>query len=75
MRAAPCPNCRGSRLYASKDVSAGGGHAPNYLPGLGGAFSAEKFNLVICADCGLVRFFARDTARAKIAESSKWERI
>jgi hypothetical protein len=75
MRADPCPNCRSSRLYASKDVSAGGGYAPNYLPGLGGTFSAEKFNLVICADCGLVRFFAREKALSRVADSKKWEKI
>jgi predicted nucleic-acid-binding Zn-ribbon protein len=53
MKVAPCPNCESRRLYESKGITAGGGNAPNYLPGLGGTFSAEKFNLVICADCGL----------------------
>lgn len=75
MRVAPCPNCGKNRMYATKDVSAGGGHAPNYLPGLGGSFSAEKFNLVLCADCGLVRFFARENALRKLSDSRKWERI
>jgi predicted nucleic-acid-binding Zn-ribbon protein len=71
----PCPNCASKQLYKSQDVSAGGGHAPNYLPGLGGFFSAEKFTLVLCGVCGLTRFFARPTAMAKLSESKKWTRI
>ena len=31
----PCPNCGGRTLYRGPETSAGGGHAPNYLPGLG----------------------------------------
>ena len=73
---APCPNCEGGNLFAhEKDVSAGGGYAPNYLPGLGGVFSAEKFRLVLCADCGLTRFFASKTARQKLRETEKWKRV
>ncbi len=70
-----CPNCGGGDLFRSKEISAGGGHAPNYLDGLGGFFSAEKFQIVVCKDCGLARFFARDTATAKLSESSKWTRL
>lgn len=73
---APCPNCRGENLYtAKKEVSSGGGHAPNYLPGLGGMFAGEKFKVVVCADCGLTQFLARSSARSKLAESTKWERL
>jgi predicted nucleic-acid-binding Zn-ribbon protein len=71
---APCPNCRSTNLFRSKEVSAGGGYAPNYLPGLGGLFSSEKFFLVVCGDCGLSRFFARPEATAKLPASPKWTR-
>ena len=71
----PCPNCGGKSLYRSKLVSAGGGHAPNFLPGLGSFFSAEKFHIVLCKDCGLTRFFARAQATAKLLQSSKWSRV
>ncbi len=70
-----CPNCGSRALFRSKEVSAGGRHAPNYLPGLGGLFIAEKFNLVLCRDCGLTRFFARREATEKVADSNKWERV
>ena len=72
----PCLNCDGGNLFVSlKDISAGGGHAPNYLPDLGGFFAAEKFRVVVCSDCGLTRFFARKSAREKLRESEKWKRV
>lgn len=71
----PCPSCGGDSLFRSPEVSAGGGHAPNYLPGLGSFFAAEKFVLVVCRDCGLTRFFARPQARAKLARVKKWKRL
>jgi predicted nucleic-acid-binding Zn-ribbon protein len=72
---ASCPNCRGGNLFRSQPISAGGGYAPNYLPGLGGFFGAEKFEVVLCRDCGLTRFFARPQARERLAEAKKWTRI
>ena len=72
----PCPNCDGGNVFVTeKDVSAGGGHAPNFLPGLGSFFAAERLNVVVCSDCGLMRFFASRTAREKLKESEKWKRV
>lgn len=56
-------------------MSAGGGYAPNYLPGLGSFLRAGKFFLVACASCGLVRFFASPEAIEKLPTSAAWERI
>lgn len=75
MNVSPCPNCGGRNLYRSQPVSAGGGHAPNYLPGLGGFLRSERFHLVLCKDCGLTRFFARREALDKVAHSRRWERL
>lgn len=75
MNLSPCPNCAGTNLFRSKEVSAGGGHAPNYLPGLGGFFQSEKFELVICRDCGLTRFFARPSALEKLSDAKEWRRV
>jgi hypothetical protein len=76
MAISACPNCGGKQLYqTSKDVSAGGGYAPNYLPGLGTFWGAERFNIVLCSDCGLTRFFASAEARAKLSSSTKWQRV
>ena len=74
-RIAPCPNCGGSNLFRTrKGVGSGGGHAPNYLPGLGGFLTSGRFHIVLCKDCGLTRFFATREATAKVADSPKWER-
>ena len=70
-----CPNCGSKNQYRSKEVSAGGGHAPNYLPGLGSFWKAEMFTLVVCSDCGSTRFFARAEAAAKVKASAKWTRV
>ena len=72
---APCPGCGGRTLYSGPPTSAGGGHAPNYLPGLGHFIFSAKFVLVVCRDCGLTRFFAQPEARAELKESSKWRLI
>jgi predicted nucleic-acid-binding Zn-ribbon protein len=75
MTISPCHNCGGSNLYRSRPVSAGGGHAPNYLPGLGGFWASETFQLVTCRDCGLTRFFASPKALEKLANSKGWQRV
>ena len=72
----PCPNCGGRTLYRGPATSSGGGHAPNYLPGLGRFIFSAKFVLVVCRDCGLTRFFvAEPEARARLRESGKWTAI
>jgi hypothetical protein len=72
----PCSNCGGRNLFRTrKPLSAGGGHAPNYLPGLGRFFRTGKFSLVVCRDCGLTRWFAWSEALQKLGESDKWEHV
>ena len=72
---AGCVSCGSTELYRTiKPVSAGGGYAPNYLPGLG-RWRAEKFYVIVCLECGLTQLFARREALDKLATSAKWERI
>ena len=73
MNLSPCPQCESSEVFQSEPVSAGGGHAPNFLPGLGHWYAAAKFRLVICRSCGLTRFFASPEALEKLAETDKWK--
>ncbi len=69
----PCPNCQGRTLYASREMSAWSGqHGPNDLDGLGGFFKPARLTIVVCRDCGQMRFFASPQARAKLKESKKW---
>jgi predicted nucleic-acid-binding Zn-ribbon protein len=70
-----CPNCGNGNLFESVEVSAGGGYAPNYLPGLGGFLLSAKFVLITCEDCGLTGFFTRPEDRSKLSTSSKWKKI
>ena len=72
---APCPNCGGRTLYQGPATSSGGGHAPNYLPGLGRFLVSAKFVLVVCRDCGLTRFFAQPEARERLRDSGKWKAV
>lgn len=64
--AKPCPECGQCNLFRT-EASSGGGYAPNYLPGLGGFIGSAKFEIVVCADCGLTRFFATQKSRSKLA--------
>lgn len=70
-----CPECGNASLYASKDVSAGGGYAPNYLPDLGTFFASAKFTVIVCKDCGLTRFYASKKARANLRDSKEWRKL
>ena len=74
--AVPCPNCQSRNLYKTKTgVASGGGHAPNYLPGLGKWYRAGRLDVVVCRDCGLTRFFADEEDRARLDDSNRWERV
>lgn len=71
----PCPNCRSHTLYEGPPVGVGGGHGPDYLPGLGGFCQSARLVPVVCRDCGLTRLFAVREARAKLKESRKWKSV
>ena len=70
-----CPECDGRNLFRSvKTIDAGGGYAPDYLPGLGRWYRGARFQIVVCKDCGLTRFFAADEARERLASGKVWKR-
>jgi len=71
----PCPNCGQEKQYQSREIAAGGGHAPNYLPGLGGFLRTGKFVVVLCGSCGLARFFAQREALEKLPSAKAWRRV
>ena len=71
----PCPNCAGSNIYKNARGISGGGYAANYLPGLGDFWSCAKLYPIICCDCGLVRLFIDEEARAKLDTSAKWKKL
>jgi predicted nucleic-acid-binding Zn-ribbon protein len=71
----PCPECGSRTLYERTGVGAGGSHGPDLLPGLGRFLSSAKFEIVVCRDCGLTRFFAQPEARAKLKDAKKWKAV
>jgi len=73
-KVSPCPNCDGNNIYLYEKGIPGGGHAANYLPGLGRFLHHAKLYPAVCSDCGLTRFFTDDEARSKLSTSSRWKR-
>ena len=71
----PCPNCRSDAVYAYKDTVPFTGEHLSFLPGLGTVFAAAHVTPVLCADCGLARYFATDEAREKVTSHSGWEKL
>jgi predicted nucleic-acid-binding Zn-ribbon protein len=49
-----CRNCKGNEFFIY-EVNARGGYGPDLLPI--GWFSAPKFHIRVCGDCGLVEWF------------------
>ncbi|NBV24698.1 MAG: hypothetical protein EBS05_22605 [Proteobacteria bacterium] len=76
-----CPECGTQSLFQST-TNAGGGYGPVLLPGLGKmAFWGKvqtvmpQFRVVVCAACGLTRFYAEAAACARLPEADNWQRI
>jgi len=70
--AKPCPHCAGTELYTRR-VSTGG--ESYLLPGLGRFLHFAQFDVVVCADCGLTRFFAEPEARKNARSNGAWKRL
>ena len=67
-----CPECGGGSLYTTR-VDSSGYYGPNLLPGLGGFLRGyAEFDIVVCAICGLTRFYAEERAREKLSRSAQW---
>ena len=68
-----CPECGAASLYRTT-TNSGGGHGPLLLPGLNRSFwrPFAKFYVVVCADCGLTRFYAEAEALSKLPTASGW---
>jgi predicted RNA-binding Zn-ribbon protein involved in translation (DUF1610 family) len=72
-RYTPCPQCGSNDVFRTEPMGAGGGHAPNLLPGLGKWYAAAKMAVVLCRSCGLIRLFASEEARRNLrSDRKKW---
>lgn len=70
-----CSECNGRRVYRASGQASGGGYGPKLLPNLGPWYSLAKMDVLVCADCGLVRMYASRAAREKLAGAKGWERV
>jgi hypothetical protein len=71
-----CPSCGSQDLYVSlHPINAGGGYAPDLLPGLHSWFKSGKMRAVLCAGCGLYRQFADANACERVRSSIKWQKL
>jgi predicted nucleic-acid-binding Zn-ribbon protein len=69
-----CPECGGPNLY-STITGSGVSRGLVALPELGGLFRAARISVVVCADCGLTRFYADPDAREKLPTANRWQRL
>jgi hypothetical protein len=57
MKVAPCPNCTSDDLRTTT-ADASNNVGLDLLPGAHGIFNRSTFEVVVCCNCGLTRFFA-----------------
>lgn len=69
-----CPECGGAALYSSDALSAGL-YGPALLPGLGSFLTPADFEVIVCADCGLTRFYADPAARLNVRSRRGWRAL
>lgn len=69
-----CPECDGSDLHYAA-VDSGGLYGPALLLGLGSFLRLAKLRVLVCAGCGLTRFYAERHACAKIQSARVWRRV
>ena len=73
MRVTPCPNCASDDLRATT-ADASSHFGPDLLPGTRGIFGQNTFEVVVCCNCGLTRFFASHEDVEKLLKSALWHR-
>ena len=75
----PCPECGGTEIYRRRYLTGqwdlGGDIRGFGFPELGGATYGAMYSMLVCRDCGHVRLFASEEARAKLAEAPGWTRM
>ncbi len=67
-----CTRCGTDGLYTRRLSS--GSDSPYLLAGLGQLLHNAHFDVVVCANCGLTRFFAEPSARKQLPHKD-WRRL
>jgi predicted nucleic-acid-binding Zn-ribbon protein len=70
-----CTQCGSHNQLFHPNVDAMGAYGPNLVPGGGGLITQPKIHVVVCKDCGFIRFFATEKTLERITNSKRWERL
>ena len=68
-----CSECGGTNIRTTT-VSAGGGHAPDLLPGTHSWWHTGSLEIYICLGCGHFQFFVPSDELSDVAESKNFTR-
>ena len=67
-----CLHCGGTELYVRRASAL---HGINVLPGLGSFMHHAEVDVVLCARCGLTRYFAEPSACENARSDTRWRRL
>ena len=67
-----CSECGASNIRVT-EVSAGGGYAPDLLPGAHPWWKGGKLEVYICCNCGHFQYFVPAAALKEVQASDKFE--
>jgi hypothetical protein len=67
-----CNECGGTNIRTTT-VPAGGGYAPDLLPGTHPWWKSGKLEVFVCATCGHFQFFVPSNVLASVIESDEFK--
>lgn len=73
-RSKRCGECGGTDIHMTT-VSAGGGYAPDLLPGAHSWWTSAELEVYVCGACGYFQYFVPRDLLARVAASKKFTRI
>jgi len=68
-----CSECSGSEIYRT-EVGAGGGYAPDLLPGTHPWWRSGKLEVYVCGRCGHYQLFVPEEALSEMKHKQKFEK-
>jgi hypothetical protein len=69
-----CNECGGTDIRTTT-VSAGGGYAPDLLPGTHAWWKSVQLEVYVCCSCGYFQYFVPEEALEEVAQSDKFESL
>lgn len=69
-----CGECGGTKIRMTT-VGAGGGYAPDLLPGTHPWWKGAKLEVYVCATCGHFQYFVPEAALQALVESDSFRDV